>query len=292
MIEGDRSRRCTQNEFIYEYDIKRGGVNRRYKEVSNKEDRERIVIVIREEESEAYKEEEREYKKNDKEIIKKRYIQIRCGRCMGCKKEKEREWIIRNKIESNRSKRKYYIEIRGIKELKKKDISTFNKKLRVNLERMGNDSNFRFFVIGEWDKREGEYIYRGIYYNLDLCGYEDYIDKRNYIEESKAKGRWFFNNKILDRSYKGGKVDIVDISLSNEGIYLSGDYVINEKREEYKGGEFILSSRMPGIGYVEKEEEIESNIDGIEEDEEIYNVGENTKFHRVPYYYKRINKDV
>ena len=84
-------------------------------------------------------------------------LQLNCGRCIGCKMEKARQWSVRIMHESmlwdvNSFTTLTYNNESVPNELKKKHVQDFFKSLRHQLHRKGR-GKIRYYAVGEYGDR-------------------------------------------------------------------------------------------------------------------------------------------
>ena len=84
-------------------------------------------------------------------------LELNCGRCIGCKIERSRQWSIRIMHESmlwdmNSFTTLTYNDEHLPDELKKKHVQAFFKSLRKTLERKGR-GKIRYYAVGEYGDR-------------------------------------------------------------------------------------------------------------------------------------------
>nr|WEW54385.1 MAG: replication initiation protein [Microvirus Sku121] len=188
----------------------------------------------------------------DVEVIK--ITSVPCGICDECLKARAKDWSTRIIMESKLYKSNYFVTLTyddehlpGIN-LVKDEISKFNKKLKVYLQRAGKPSNFRFYGVGEYGSHSARPHYHVIYFNLELDDLKFY--------KSTENGDLLYTSKFMEDCWSKGFVVIGDVTP------YSADYVsryVDKKRlltpsqkEELKAKgiepEFSVMSRRPGIG--------------------------------------------
>jgi len=187
-----------------------------------------------------------------------------CGRCIGCRLERARQWAVRIMHESQMHDSNCFITLTYAPEHLPKDGSlsvsacqSFLKRLRSRVSPV----KIRFFLCGEY----GENFERPHYHAI-IFGY-DFPDKVKMI----SAGSPIFTSETLDDCWGMGYTSIGSVTFD------SASYVANyatkkvtadkpyidrlgrrqpSAKEHYQGRhpEFILMSRRPGIGrhWIEK----------------------------------------
>jgi len=197
----------------------------------------------------------------------KEFLQVPCGKCIGCRLEYSRQWAIRcmKELETTQGPswfltltydnehlpRKVFEEdASGVRvampTLKPEDLQNFVKRLREKLRRRGHE-DFRFFACGEYGDELKRPHYHMIAFNLPLDDLEFY---------KSIRGHEYYNSKFLDDCWL------------NQGFVVASDvnfeccaYVARYVMKKAKGPqgfsyasdnniveEFTRMSRRPGIG--------------------------------------------
>ena len=86
-----------------------------------------------------------------------KFVNVPCGCCSECLKDRSRQWALRILKEAEQYQNNYFITLTynddnlpQDRNLVKSEISDFNKKLKVYLNRKGLESDFRFYGVGEY----------------------------------------------------------------------------------------------------------------------------------------------
>lgn len=173
-------------------------------------------------------------------------ITVPCGRCIGCRLEKSRQWAIRCMHESEEYKENSYITLTYNENKVPSDNSVnvvhfqkFMKRLRKH-----TGKKIRYFHCGEYGDQLGRPHYHAILFNLD------FEDKELYRVDN---GYRIYTSKMLEKIWGKGFCTIGEVTF--ESCAYVARYVIKkingEKAEShYKGKspEYITMSRRPGIG--------------------------------------------
>ena len=193
-------------------------------------------------------------------------MDVPCGCCIGCRRDKAREWKIRNCLELQDSPEAYYLtltyddwhlpkSVDGELVLNKKDVQLFLKRLRKY-----SGSQYRYFYCGEY----GEHTKRP-HYHMILYG---------HLEGFKLIGVKKWQVPILDDAWKCGNV-LVEPVEPGSIAYVCG-YVEKKWKDDlssYKVKPFIGASKRPAIGY----KYFEKRRSFFEDDMHVYGVFHNGK---------------
>lgn len=193
-----------------------------------------------------------------KRDAKGRGLQLPCGRCIGCKLERARQWAVRITHEAKMHEESCFVTLTYDDEHLPKDGSLsvetcqlFLKRLR---ERIAYDSNhgfkipakrIRFFLAGEYGDKMGRPHYHAIIFG------EDFSSDRRKI--SYGGKNTLFDSPSLSSTWGNGFVSIGDVSFDSAcyvAKYATKKITGDKADEHYKGRkpEFLLMSRRPGIG--------------------------------------------
>ena len=163
-------------------------------------------------------------------------VAIPCGKCVGCKLDYSKSWAVRCVLESLYHKESSFLtltydEAHCPKTLDKKPLSDFLKRLRS----AHPDISIRFFGCGE----RGSLNNRP-HYHVIIFGYS-FPDKEVIQHQGHQV---LYKSKELSKLWSFGLSSIGEVSLQ------SCAYVARytSKKVNGKKDEFILMSRMPGIG--------------------------------------------
>ncbi|AXH77655.1 MAG: replication initiator protein [Microviridae sp.] len=171
---------------------------------------------------------------------------IPCGRCLGCKLERARQWALRAMHESKLHRDNSFVTVTyddgslpAGGSLRLRDHQLFLKRLRERL-----DFPVRFMMCGEY----GETTFRPHYHYL-LFGYYP-GDARLY---SKSGGNPVYTSEFLDDIWGFGSVKVGAVTFDSAGYvarYTMKKLGDNKLSQVYDGlePEFFLMSRRPGIG--------------------------------------------
>lgn len=181
-----------------------------------------------------------------------RPVSLPCGRCIGCRLERSRQWAMRCVHEASLYKDNCFITLTYNKEnlptngsLIKSDYQLFMKRLRKFLCAGGQAKRVRFFHCGEYGDK-----YQRPHYHALLFGY-DFKD-RYYWRTSEA-GSECYRSPSLEKLWTLGNSELGDVTF--ESAAYVARYVVKKRtgakaNEYYKGRlpEYCTMSRRPGIG--------------------------------------------
>lgn len=172
-------------------------------------------------------------------------ITLPCGRCIGCRLERSRQWAVRIMHETKMHDASSFITLTYEKmpkgeSLSVEDCQLFLKRLRARLA----PKKIRFFLCGEYGEKLGRPHYHAIIFGEDFS-----FDR---VKLSKKNGFYLYESAMLTETWGHGGVRIGDVSFD------SAAYVANYATKKITGKgaeahyagkrpEFLLMSRRPGI---------------------------------------------
>lgn len=199
------------------------------------------------------------------------FVNVPCGQCSECLRKKAKDTALRLFYESKNYKHNFFITLtyndeslvlndKKLPTLRKKDISDFNKKLKVYLKRRNLDSTFKFYGCGEYGDSTYRPHYHVIYFNLPL------FDLKFY---KVSDGHIYYNSDFLSNIWKKGHVVISEATQANicyVSHYVDKKRIYNrdeklEIRSKYNiEPEFQFGSKFLGINLLDNiVEKIENN---------------------------------
>lgn len=137
-----------------------------------------------------------------------RELQLRCGRCIGCRIQRSQGWAVRCMHEASLYKASSFVTFtydeRRLESLslRYKDFQAFCKKARRKI------GPFRFYVAGEYTKRWHPH-WHAILFGV---GFEDRYPWRN-----SPSGFQLYRSKVLEELWPHGNCEIGDVSLESAG---------------------------------------------------------------------------
>lgn len=176
-------------------------------------------------------------------------VTVPCGRCIGCRLEKSRQWAIRCSHEASLHKENCFLTLTYDNyhcppdgSLNLTDIQLFMKRLR----RRFSDKKIRFFQCGEY----GE-LHQRPHHHAILFGF-DFPDKE--LCEIAEGGFPLYSSRILSCLWPFGLHRIGGVSFESAAYvarYVMKKITGDEAEEHYQGRipEFITMSRRPGIAH-------------------------------------------
>lgn len=194
------------------------------------------------------------------------YVDIPCGKCIGCRLNKSAEWANRCSVELSYFKYNYFVTLTYDDDhlpvsqfnddetgtaceaytLRKRDFQLFMKRLRKDYSERYPEQKIRFFCSGEYGDRSLRPHMHAILFNLFIPDLVPY--KKN------EQGDWYYTSEWLSSFWNKGFVVIG--SPDWESIAYTARYVCKKLNGEYSEiykkfniePEFMLCSRRPGIG--------------------------------------------
>lgn len=228
-------------------------------------------------------------------------ISLPCGRCIGCRIDKSRDWAVRSYHESSLFNYNSFItltydenHIPENNNLVKDEISKFMKEIRRDIKGIDivsgakNPYPIRYFGCGEY----GENFSRP-HYHICLFNY-DFLDRYYW---AKINGNKYYRSETLEKYWIKGISLISDFTFKTAAYVaryitkkIGGDKakvhyaIVEEESGEIKGyrnKEYVAMSRMPGIGnrWIKKYNQEVYNKDYVVVDGKIYST---------PAYYDKV----
>lgn len=174
-------------------------------------------------------------------------IEIACGRCIGCRLDKARQWAIRILFESTLYDQNCFITLTynddNLPEggsLNKRDIQLFFKRLRKAFP----NQSIRYFQCGEYGDLLSRPHHHAIIFNFD---FEDKVP-------FKRSGEYqLYVSKTLAKLWPYGIHSIGNLTFDSAcytARYILKKITGDNADEHYQGRlpEFVTMSRRPGIG--------------------------------------------
>ena len=167
------------------------------------------------------------------------FIEIPCGRCIGCRKAAQKNWAFRMLAESFGHSSNYFLTLTYDDEhcpvdLSKRDLQLFNKRLRSFF------GPYRFFCCGEYGGLTLRPHFHGLYF-FDSPVFGD-------LKPWSRHGDYvLFNSETLNRIW--GKGFVVVGALSPASCAYCAKYCLKPLAPSGKSVKpFIVMSRRPGLG--------------------------------------------
>lgn len=189
-----------------------------------------------------------------KNLVNYREIQVPCGKCIGCRIARCKDWAARCWHESQQYSNNLFLTLSYAPEylpvnadgrpvVKVSDFQSFMKRFRQWQVRHGYES-CRFYHCGEFGKKRGRPHYHALMFNC-------YVPDLKFYKMSKS-GEPLYYSKIIQDLWGKGIVVIGSVTFKSAG------YVARYcMKKEYCGkenlgpglSEYATMSRRPGIGF-------------------------------------------
>lgn len=176
-------------------------------------------------------------------------LSIPCGKCMGCRLERSRQWAVRCMHEASLYEDNCFVTLTFDDEhllkccndgsLDRKHVQNFMKRLRKKF----SDRKIRSFYCGEYGDKLGRPHYHLLLFNLD------FPDRKYY---KSVAGFKYFNSEILSSIWTFGHAVIGDVSFESAAYvarYCTKKVTGKAADDYYKGKlpEFAQASLKPGL---------------------------------------------
>lgn len=180
-------------------------------------------------------------------------IEVPCGKCIGCRLERSRQWAIRCIHEASLHEDNCFITLTYNDENLPEDGSVnvehfqkFMKRLRKHFQ----DKKIRFFHCGEYGDQNERPHYHAILFNVD------FDDKKLYKNDNNTRT---YTSETLERLWPFGFCIIGGVTFESAAYvarYITKKITGPDADDHYQGRkpEYITMSRRPGIasGWFEK----------------------------------------
>lgn len=186
---------------------------------------------------------------------------VACGRCIGCRLDKSREWALRCLHEADQHKENCFVTFTYSPEnlpdwadLRKDHLTKFFKKLRKHLDYHHNGQKIRYFACGEYGDKSGRPHYHAI-----IFGY--WPKDAEFFK--KSGDHPLYRSDTLDKIWGLGYCNIGKVTFETaaytarytlkkrNGQEAEMHYtVVDEETGEcyVRTPEYMVCSRRPGIG--------------------------------------------
>jgi len=181
-----------------------------------------------------------------------RNADLPCGRCIGCRVEKSREWAIRCTHEASMHDSNAFLTLTYSPEnipdgetLVPAHLTDFVKKLRNRLRtEEEKETPIRYFGCGEYGDNLGR-----PHYHILIFGY-NFPDKRYW---TRSNGLKLYRSEFLETVWDKGYASIGDMTFESAAYcarYVTKKITGEKANEHYKGKEpeFVRCSNRPGLG--------------------------------------------
>lgn len=206
-----------------------------------------------------YKPISRDSKECYKDLKLTKYIEVPCGKCIGCRLTYSKEWATRCVLEAKQYEHNYFITITYAPEhvpvnkelgnliLEPKDLQDFMKRLRKYYDQNYNFQGIRFYACGEYGSTTQRPHYHVLGFNLPIF---DIIP----LKRTKTREQLYYSPTI-EKIWGKGNVWIGEVNW-NTCAYVAR-YIMKKQKgqnaeqhymENGEVPEFVRMSRRPGIG--------------------------------------------
>lgn len=172
-------------------------------------------------------------------------IRVPCGKCIGCRLERSRQWALRCTNEASLYEDNCFITLTYSddncpKSLNVDDFQKFIKRLRKNFR----EKKIRYFACGEYGDKLGRPHYHACLFNVDFS------DKKIIAQKDLGS---VYSSETLEKIWNKGHVQLGQLDLGH-AQYVA-QYTIkkvsgkdSEKHYQGRKPEFGLMSLKPAIG--------------------------------------------
>lgn len=192
------------------------------------------------------------------------YIDIPCGKCIGCRLDYSREWALRCVLESYYHKKTYFLtityddehvphssyvddfsgEVKDILTLNPQDFTLFMKRLRYYYSQK-YDNEIRFYACGEYGSKTLRPHYHAIVFGLNVSDLK--------LVKQSGTGNNLYESELVNKAWNKGYVLLSESNFDT--CAYTARYVMKKRKgkdaDEYEKfniePEFVRMSRMPGI---------------------------------------------
>ena len=179
------------------------------------------------------------------------FFYVPCGRCIGCRIDKARDWAVRIMCESYTSQSAWFLTLTYDNEhmdefsLEKKHLQDFIKRLRDKVRAYDPDIKVRYFGCGEYGDKSGRRHYHLIVWNLPNL----LIAPK---PQSVSSGNILYSSELLNQIWEKGFVVLGNVSPES-AQYVARYTLKKQGTKDYSDVDiespFLLMSTRPGIGY-------------------------------------------
>lgn len=174
-------------------------------------------------------------------------LTLPCGKCMGCRIERSRQWAIRCMHEAKCHEQNCFVTLTYAPEFLPEGGNLVRKHLQDFIKRLRNTfvgKSIRYYYCGEY----GDKLDRP-HYHLCLFGH-DFSDKKQL---SKRNGNWIYTSEILSKLWPFGHASVGAFTYETAAYvarYVTKKICGDQSKEHYgnKTPEFGGMSLKPGIG--------------------------------------------
>lgn len=181
-------------------------------------------------------------------------LSLPCGRCIGCRLERARQWAVRILHETKMHDESSFLTLTYAPEHLPKDGSIsvehcqkFMKRLRARVA----PRKIRFFMCGEYGEKLGRPHYHAIIFGY---GFPDKVPLSSMLNVGEVRSDFqLSDSKLLTELWGLGAVRIGTVTFDSAAYvanYATKKVTGDKANAHYQGRkpEFLLMSRRPGIG--------------------------------------------
>lgn len=173
-------------------------------------------------------------------------VEIPCGRCIGCRLERSRQWAMRCVLESQLYERNVFVTLTYRDSDLPSDGSVSVRALQLFLKRLRkrfSDERIRFFACGEYGSKKFRPHYHLLLFN------HSFNDATLW---SRRSGQLLYRSPALEELWPYGFSTIGAVTFESAAYcarYILKKVTGQDSREHYgeRHPEFVTMSRKPGI---------------------------------------------
>jgi len=186
---------------------------------------------------------------------------IPCGRCIGCRIDKARDWSVRIMCESFTSSSSWFLTLTyddaymNNLSLSKKDFQDFIKAVRNYCNYKYGVSNIRYFGCGEYGDNSGRKHLHIIMFNLPDLDIKPRSSSGGIIQYTSdiLNDLWFRGFVVLESVVPETANYVARYTLKKAGLQKYEDLHVQAP--------FLMMSTRPGIGYTYFQEHVQEIVD-------------------------------
>ena len=233
------------------------------------------------------------------------FIEIPCGKCIGCRLQQSREWATRIMLESQDHDENWFVTLTYddvhipeipfaksidddtgevldtgvLQTLCKRDLQLFNKRLRKHF----SDDKIRFFACGEYGEKTARPHYHVIFFGL-------HINDLQFFKMSRLGDKYYISD-TLTRLWGKGHVLLAQVTWESAAYvarYVTKKFTGDKAKYWYDDigltAPFTVMSRRPGIAsnYFDN-----NSADLLKFDGGVISTKKGAKIYPNPRYFKR-----
>jgi len=171
-------------------------------------------------------------------------VNIRCGKCLGCRTDRAREWAIRCTHKASMHDENSFVTLtyndehvprkNGHQTLYPRDFTLFLKRLRK-----ARNHTVRFLQCGEYGNETQRPHHHALLFN---CAFHDRTLWRKNGDYA------LYRSEELEKLWPWGHSEIGEVNQATAGYVAGYTTKIKETKSKNKVPEYLTMSRRPGIG--------------------------------------------